>query len=104
CMNSLIDKIREHQRLLIYQHAPAKDVKQLPTDSQQDILKFKELYDQHIIDSMDKSRNVEREFHPSVLGTAFGKCSRYAVYLLRGEEKENTFDARTLRIFGLGNA
>ncbi len=103
-MNTLIAKIREHQKLLINQHPPAKDVKPLATESQEDISKFKELYDQFMVEVADVSRSIESDgFHPSVLGTAFGKCSRYGVYLLRGERKASINDARTLRIFGLGN-
>lgn len=78
---------------------------EIESDERSDVERFKEAYENAILEGRDTSRSVEDDgFHPSSLGTASGGCMRRAVYLLRGVEKANTFDARVLNIFATGHA
>lgn len=89
----------------IKRHMPAKDAPVLSEDEKSDIETFLETWDQHWLDTQDKSREIEDDgFHPSVLGTYTGKCSRRNVYLLKGVKKGNNFPPRILRVFGNGHA
>ena len=102
-MKLIVNQIKEHKAKIIEAHMPSKSGPKL-TDSKQDIVDFKAKFDQLYMDEMDTSRFIEADgFHPSALGTYSGKCIRNQVYMLRGVEKKNTFDARTLRVLDTGN-
>jgi hypothetical protein len=89
----------------IKKHMPAKDSPVLSEDEKSDIEKFMETWDEHWLNSQDKSREIEDDgFHPSVLGTHTGKCSRRNVYLLKSVKKGGNFPPRILRVFGNGHA
>jgi len=101
---SLKDIIKKKDAQRIDRHMPAKDAPVLSEEEENDLAAFITAYDQAWLDTRDTSRNVEDDgFHASSLGVTHGKCARRNVYLLRGVEKQNRFDARVLRIFANGH-
>lgn len=100
---SIVKAIKERDRRRIENHKPAK--KGPKVESPDEIAEFAKAFDQHIIESQDKSRTVENDgFHPSSLGIKQGKCARRGVYLMRGVAKGFISDAKLLRVFANGHA
>lgn len=102
-MPRLIDILKDKQRQHIDEHMPAKDA---PVPSVQDDLdSFIAAFESAWVTGRDTSRSIEADgFHPSSLGIKHGRCARRNGYLLRGVEKQDRFDSRTLRVFANGHA
>lgn len=101
----LVEILKKKERERIEAHMPAKNAPVLSEDELSSLQRFEKAYEQAWLDSRDTSRNVETDgFHASSLGISVGACGRRNVYLLRGVEKQNIFDARILRVFANGHA
>ena len=99
-IQGLIKNIEQSEVANLKKHKPAKDA----PPASNDVEEFKRAYDEFWLNTVDESRFVEADgFHPSSLGVEHGKCVRYHYYMLSGVRKENTFNARLLRILHRGN-